>query len=341
MRAPVKPANLPRPPCPVNRRTRPETPSIIRPFEQDPLFRPEFSDAKLFTPFESTRVPRASRIDPIALLAVYIDTAQGFLYSTKDTDRKDLRNAFKKGGGGEWTYKKIEHNVGTKKEPNVVTTGFEVKMQHPQPPMLDAVKKLMDEERGYNNDTLGSSTRLDFAVDCLPLGGRTNEDVDRFIFEHLIMPGRRPGPLFRYMRNTTYWNKNAHQRQHSRDIAHYSDKLPKLPLLGPRFVSHLDLRLRGSRTIQAYGFESLADAMNADPIEIVRRSLYFTDVDIRPHAEAEAIATHKRFESWRLRSRFIHMQQLHTAQRVKEVLNIEMPPDPFPPLLILPRLLWL
>lgn len=55
----------------------------------------------------------------------------------------------------------------------------------------------------------------------------------------------------------------------------------------------------------------------------------------------EAIATHERFKSWRLQSRFIHMQQLHTAQRVKEVLNIVMPPDPFPPLLILPRLLWL
>lgn len=99
------------------------------------------------------------------------------------------------------------------------------------------------------------------------------------------------------------WERHVRdQRQHSRDIVQYSDKLPKLPLLGSRPISHLDLRSRGSRTIQTDGFETLADAMNADPVEIVHRSLYFTDVDIRPHAEAEAIATHEHF-SWRLQSR--------------------------------------
>lgn len=339
MRQPANPASFPRPPCPVNRRTRPAAPSIIRAFEHDPLRRPEFSDAELFTPFESTRVPRASRIDPIALMAVYIDTEQVFLRSINDSDRQRIHDAYHRKGS--WFINEIEKDVGTKKKPKVVTTGYQVKMQHPQPAALDVVDSLMRDLRGYNRDLAGSMTRQDFAVDFLPLGGRTKEEVDRYIFGHLIMPSRRPGPLFRYMRNTTYWNKNAHQRQHSRDIVHYSDELSKLPPLGARRISHLDLRSRGSRTIQADGFETLADAMNADPIEIVRRSLYFTDVDIRPHAEAEAIATHERFGSLRLQSRFIHMQQLHTAQRVKEVLNIVMPPDPFPPLLILPRLLWL
>jgi hypothetical protein len=338
MRAPVNTAGSPRPPRPVKRPTHIAAPLILREFEHDPLRRPEFSDAKFFTPFDSTRVLRPSRIDPIALMLVYIDTEQVFLRSIEDTDRQRIKDAYH--DGGEWFVKEIKQNFGSEVEPNIATTGYQVKMQHPQPAALGVLADLAAEARGYNRDLAGSMTRQDFAIDFLPLGGRTEAEVDRYIFGHLIQPNRRPGPLFRYMRNTTYWNKNAHQRQHSRDIVHYPDKLPKLPLLGSRPISHLDLRSRGSRTIQADGFETLADAMNADPIEIVRRSLYFTDVDIRPHAEAEALASHEHF-SWRLQSRFIHMQQLHTAQRVKEVLNIAMPPDPFPPLLILPRLIWL
>lgn len=337
MRESVTPTSSARPPRQV-RAARADAPSIIRPFEHDPLHRYEFSDAKFFTPFDSTRVPRASRIDPIALMVVYIDTEQIFLRSIEDSDRQRIHDAYH--DGGDWFIKEVHQDIGTKAKPNIVTTGYQVKMQHPQPAALDVVDSLMRDLRGYNRDLAGSMTRQDFAIDFLPLGGRTEAEVDRYILGHLIQPNRRPGPLFRYMRNTTYWNKNAHQRQHSRDIVHYSDELPKLPLLGPRRISHLDLRSRGSRTLQADGFETLADAMNADPVAIIRRSLYFTDVDIRPHAEAEAVATHEHF-SWRLQSRFIHMEQLHTAQRVKEVLNVAMPPDPFPPLLILPRLLWL
>lgn len=296
-----------------------------------------FPEAQPFVQTKNANRVFRTPVDPIALMFVYIDTAQGFLYSTKDTDRQDLRDAYKKGGGGEWSYKKIKHDVGTKTKPKIATTGFEIKIQHPQPPMLDAVKKLMDEKRGYNNDTLGSFTRLDYAVDFLPLGNYTKDEVRKYVLAHLIMRNRRPGPIFRFERNTSYFTKNAHQNQHSRDIVEYADQLPKLPMLGKQPISHADLRARGSRTIQNDGFETMADAMSASPIEIVRRWLYFTSVDTRSHAEAEV--GERRSEQ--ALDYAIRRRQLNYGQRVKEVLRISMTPNPAPPLLIYPKLVFL
>jgi hypothetical protein len=197
---------------------------------------------------------------------------------------------------------------------------------------------MLAEERGFNDDQPGSLTRLDFSIDFLPLSGWSREEIDEWLFPHLIMRNRRAAPLFCFA-DTIYFNKNAHRRVHSIDLVHYSDKRPKHTslrrVLGREPITHLDFRLRGKRTLDRMGIASVGDARAISPADVVRRALYFTNVDIRPHAEADAIATApQRYSAPRLREAYINRKQFNFAQRVKERLGIAMPQDPIPPLLI-------
>lgn len=313
--------------------TSQDPPTALRD-QHDLLNRPEFSTAQWFSQLQSGRILRPSGIEPIALIAVYIDTLHIFLRSIADDDRERLAAAHAKDPRArdrKWWLEdvKIENKKG-----DATVIGYKVIAQHPQPNLLRKLASIMREQRGFNSNTTGSITRLDFAVDFLPLNGHTRAEVDSWLFAHLIMPKRRAAPLWRY-ENSTYWNKGAHENQNSRDLVHYSDKPSKLPILGPQPITHLDPRFRGGQTLQRLGIDTLiTDVMSADPARIIRKAFYFTSTDIRPHAEAEV--GQYRFLDYAIRRR-----QFHSAQRVKERLHVAMPVDPTPPLLIVPKLLFL
>lgn len=316
---------------------------IIRPYQRDPLLRPEFSDAQRFLqPTGDRPLRHLTSVKPIALMVVYVDTLHTFLHSIADNDRQRLADAHAQDPNLH-TCKWWIDNVELKNEDGTTTTtGYRAVAQHPQPNLLRTLASLAREHRGFNGDTQGSITRCDFAIDFLPLNGHTKSEVDDWIFAHLIMPNRRPGPLWRF-ENSTYWNKNAQLRQNARDLDLYSDKPPKLPILGKRPISHVDSRKYGRRTASASGIDSVAmDVMLADPIRIIREAFYFTSTDIRPHAEAEAAAVASRYaQNTQQRDAYIFRNQLNTAQRVKERLHVAMPVDPTPPLMIVPKLVFL
>lgn len=270
-------------------------------------------------------------VSPIAKVIGFIDTIQVLLRSTSPHDRKRIQDAHDR---SDWFYKEV------KVDDRII--GYHAKLQMPQPDVLYELHSMLQEYRGYDNDEQGSITRLDYAFDFIPLGGRTREDIDRWLLAHLIVPYRRAGPIFTY-ENTTYFAKNANKRQNSRDAVLYSDKASKLSLLDGAPITHLDIRLRGRQILEADGIVTVRDAMRENPASVLFNNLYFTDTDIEPHALswAKASLTSASFDDKEQRDAFIHREQLYSAQRVKERLHVPMPRDIAPPLIVGSRLRWL
>jgi hypothetical protein len=274
-------------------------------------------------------------IQPIARVRFYIDTVEAFLFSTRQNDRKRLHDTFR---GEGWWYNEIEHEERI--------TGYQAKLQLPQQAVMRELSDMLLERRGYNDDTPGSITRLDYSADFEPLGEYTVKDVERWVLAHLIIPHRRRGEVLRHI-NTRYFNPNAHlnDKTNSRDVALYSDKPSKYLSRvenDRRPVCHLDLRMRGKRTIEAEGIRTLADAINKPPLEVLFSHVYFTSTDIEPIAREwiqERYTPTPTDEKTIIR--FAAREQVNLAQRVKERLGIPMPIDPCPPLVISQRLNWL
>lgn len=270
--------------------------------------------------------------DPVALIIPYCDTVQAFLPSIRENDRRRLYDAL--GESRAFWIKEVKADLGN----GLVTTGFNVKVQLPQPEIGRELDSILQEDRGYNDDRQGAITQVHHSFDFVPLGGRSTEDVARWIFAHLIMKNRRPKPLARYA-NTSYFNPDAYLRQNSADVAVYFDKQPKFRTLGRDPIAHVEPRLRGSQTITRRGLGTMESVLFPDTSALLRQSLYFTSADIRPHVDAEARAQ-GRYNDERRRETYIRRTQLDSAQRVKELLHVEMPLDPAPPLLIYPKLLF-
>jgi hypothetical protein len=291
-----------------------------------------FSDALPFIQSKNANRVFRAPVDPIALIVPYCDTVQVFLPSIRDTDRRRLYDA--QGETRAFWIKETKADLGS----GLRTTGFNVKVQLPQPEIGRELDLLMQEHRGYKDDRQGALTLVHHSFDCIPLGGRSTTEVAQWIFARMIMKNKRPKPLARY-ENTTYFNSDAYLRQNSVDIAAYFDKLPKFRILGRDPIAHIEPRLRGSQTIARRGLDTMESVLFPDTSALLRQSLYFTNADIRPYVEAEARAQ-SRYDDARSREAYIRRTQLDSAQRVKELLHVEMPVDPTPPLLIYPKLLF-